>query len=203
MDENERGLSLPGPLERVRKIGSAGLGVLLNYQDYIDRIWTKELENDVISRGYDPGLKLLVHENGEVDIDERPHAPWPLKLPVVGWMGKQALHFFDSQNRTAFLNISNQLENELSIEEGALEAVNPVITSDMESFQWETIAKIKARRLVCHMKLEEDDVPVRLAELGKILEDYPEFCTLEGLGLNIDDEEEIRIRLKELKQEEE
>lgn len=121
---------------------------------------------------------------------------WVWRLPVVGQIGKRAIGLLGSQQ--ALENIRSQIEEEQGQEEMVLEASFSFADSDMLPLQARSLAAIRAKRLVKHILDDLEDVPERLANLKRTMDAYPEDCQLDRLGLDIDETELLRIKLKEV-----
>lgn len=121
---------------------------------------------------------------------------WFWKLPVVGGLGKRAIAVFGAQQ--AYENISRQIEQEEAQQESVLEATMGMVFPDMLPVQARSLAAIRAKRLLRHIHDEKDDVDARLVSLYGLISDFPEDCSLERLGLDIDEIEQLRIKFKDM-----
>lgn len=103
--------------------------------------------------------------------------------------------------RPTFEAVSHRLDEDLATDELAIEALHKAVSPDMEGFQWKTVALIKARRLLTHIELDEEDVQSRLADLDQIFREQSEHCSLDSLPLDFEQKETLRIKLKEVEPE--
>jgi hypothetical protein len=133
------------------------------------------------------------NKRGKLEHLDNSNDSWLLRLPVVGQLGRRAMHVLGGQQ--AYENVSDQIDETLASQEAALEAIRPAIDDDMWPHQAMIIVQIKAKRLLRHMELEQSDVPARVRELRSLLDNYAGIVSFDELNLPGDNLETLRSRL--------
>lgn len=121
---------------------------------------------------------------------------WLWRLPIIGPLGKRAVEQFGTQQ--ALKNIEAQIDIQQEQEVVVIESTLPLVSDDMLPVQARTLAAIKAKTLLRHMTTDHEDVADRLEALQELMATYPKDCMLEKLGLEFEEAEALRIKLKEI-----